>query len=287
MILKNKHAIITGAGQGLGSAIAEHFVREGASILICDRSNKIELVKSKLSKFITDNQFIDTITCDISLISDVDKLFKRAREIFPSLEILVNNAAVHGPLGKLSDIDWDEWVKAININLIGTVYCCKKALELFKKNNYGKIINLSGGGATKPLPGVSAYATSKAGIIRFTETLSEEVKEIRVDVNAVAPGALKTNITKDFFEAGPKKIGQKLFDEMIKVRNGGGTPLSIGARCCVYLASEKSDGLSGKLIAAQWDPWEKFENYKNELNTTDIYSLRRIAPEDRGLKWDN
>ena len=115
----------------------------------------------------------------------------------------MNNAGVYGPMGSIDTIDWDEWVQAIAINLNGLVYCCRKAVEAFKPNRYGKIINLSGGGATNPLPGISAYAASKAAVVRFTETLALEVKEFGIDVNAVAPGALATRLTDRAGRGGP------------------------------------------------------------------------------------
>ena len=118
------------------------------------------------------------------------RLFAAAANAFGKLDIVVNNAGVYGPMGSIETIDWDEWVQAIAINLNGLVYCCRKAVEAFKPQRYGKIINLSGGGATNPLPGISAYAASKAAVVRFTETLALEVKEFGIDVNAVAPGAL-------------------------------------------------------------------------------------------------
>lgn len=285
MILDGKCALITGAGQGLGAEIALHFVKSGASLVLCDRSGKVFETEKKLKKELNKTQFIKSYTCDISNVKEIDNLFEKIDLENLPLSILINNAAVHGPLGKIEEIDWNEWVKAVKINILGVVYTSRKAVQKFKKINHGKIINLSGGGATTPLPGVSAYATTKAAIIRFTETLAHEVKNFNIDVNAVAPGALKTQITENFYNAGPDKIGEKLFNEMIRVRGGGGTPLSVGASCCVYLASSKSDGITGRLIAAQWDPWKDFEKFKKDLECSDIYTLRRIVPSDRNFDW--
>ena len=183
------------------------------------------------------------------------RLFAAAANAFGKLDIVVNNAGVYGPMGSIETIDWDEWVQAIAINLNGLVYCCRKAVEAFKPQRYGKIINLSGGGATNPLPGISAYAASKAAVVRFTETLALEVKEFGIDVNAVAPGALATRLTDQLIAAGPDRVGASLHERMTKLQKEGGTPLSVGASLCVYLASAESDGVTGRLIAAQWDPW--------------------------------
>ena len=286
MVLTGKGALITGAGQGLGAEIALHFAKAGASLILCDRSGKVFDTEKKIRLNLKNNQIIKSYTCDISSTLEVDELFKKIQGTLPSFDILVNNAAVHGPLGKIEEINWEEWVKAVQINILGAVYTSRKAVQQFKEKKYGKIINLSGGGATTPLPGVSAYATTKAAIIRFTETLAHEVKGFNIDVNAVAPGALKTQITENFYNAGPDKIGTKLYNEMIKVRGGGATPLSVGASCCVYLASSESDGVTGRLVAAQWDPWKHFSKYKKDLNNSDIYTLRRIIPSDRNLDWE-
>ena len=146
--------------------------------------------------------------------------------------------------------------QAININLMGTVYPCRAVIAAMKAQKSGKIINLSGGGATNPLPGISAYAASKAAVVRFTETLALELKAFGIDVNAVAPGALATRMMDQLLEAKPAAAGEAFMARMQKLKDSGGTPLSVGAKCCVWLASAASDGITGKLIAAQWDPYE-------------------------------
>lgn len=285
MKLKGRGAIITGAGQGLGEAIAEHYVREGASVILCDRSDTVRGVRERLSANVQDGQRVLSTTCDVAKPTDLDALFARALSELPSFDILVNNAGVHGPLGRIEDIDWAQWAHAVEINLLGTVYASRLAVPLLKKRRYGKIINISGGGATAPLPGISAYAASKAAVVRFTETLAGELKDYRIDVNSVAPGALKTRIMADFVAAGPDKVGPEFHRRMTAISAEGGTPLSVGARCCVYLGSADSDGITGKLIAAQWDPWSDFQLHIDDLKDSEIYTLRRVVPKDRGKSW--
>src|SRR5206468_11879378 len=105
-----------------------------------------------------------------------------------------------------------DWVHAIHINLLGTVYCCRAALPLMRRAGAGKIITLSGGGATAPLPRISAYAASKAAVVRFTETLAEELRGTGIDVNAVAPGALNTRLLDEVLAAGPGRVGQQFYE---------------------------------------------------------------------------
>jgi 3-oxoacyl-[acyl-carrier protein] reductase len=105
-------------------------------------------------------------------------------------------------------------------------------------------------------------------------------------VNAVAPGALTTRLTDQLLAAGPDKVGSGLYGRMEKIKAEGGTPLKVGADLCVYLASADSDGVTGRLISAPWDPWPFTDEVKRDIATTDIYTLRRIVPGDRGKPWD-
>ena len=176
---------------------------------------------------------------------------------------------------------------AIEINLLGSILTARALLPHFRTNHYGKIIQLSGGGATAPLPFVSAYAASKAGIVRFMESLAGEVKDHGIDVNSIAPGALNTRLLDEVLEAGPEKVGKSFYERSLKQKSEGGTPLEKGAELAVFLASSASDGLTGKLISAVWDPWENFNEHMQDLQNTDIYTLRRIVPKDRGQSWGN
>jgi NAD(P)-dependent dehydrogenase (short-subunit alcohol dehydrogenase family) len=158
-------------------------------------------------------------------------------------------------------------------------------IPILTRTRRGKIVLLSGGGATKPLPYLSAYAASKAGLVRFGETLAGELKDRNVDVNMIAPGALNTRLLDEVLEAGPDAVGAGFYAASLKQKEKGGTPLTRGAELCAYLCSEASDGITGKLISAVWDPWENLHTFAADLADTDIYTLRRITPEDRGKQW--
>src|SRR3984885_14704750 len=201
MNLAGRTAIVTGASQGLGAAIAGHFLGEGANVVLCARNaDELEAQRQRLAA--VHGERVGARPADISVRSDVDALFDAAQSRYGHLSILVSNAGVYGPMGAIDSVDWDEWVQAIAINLTGNVYCARKAFAAFKPQRYGKILMLSGGGATNPLPGISAYAASKAAIVRFTETLALEVREWNIDVNAIAPGALMTRLTDQLIAAG-------------------------------------------------------------------------------------
>lgn len=287
MRLAGRYAIVTGANQGLGEAIAEQFVAEGASVLLCARGEAaLAQVTERLSNKAASGQKILARRADVADPAQVDGLVRDGLEVFGRIDIVVNNAGVYGPMGLTHEVDWDEWVEALRINLFGLVAMCRAVTPGMIAQRYGRIVNISGGGATNPLPRLSSYAASKAAVVRFTETLALELKEHGITINAIAPGALATRMTQQLIDAGPERVGAAFHQRMQKIHDAGGTPLRLGAELAVYLASDESAPVTGRLIAAQWDPWPTLHERAGELDGTDIYTLRRVVPEDRGRKWD-
>jgi NAD(P)-dependent dehydrogenase (short-subunit alcohol dehydrogenase family) len=285
-VLENKIAIITGANQGLGLEIARKYAEAGASLALCARDEKLlRQAEQELRPLLRSGQQILALPADVSRADDVARLVRATQDTFGGIDILVNNAGVYGPKGEIEEVDWQEWVRAIEINLYGSILTCRAVLPYFKARGRGKIIQLSGGGATNPLPRISAYAVSKAAIVRFIETLAEEVKGTGIDINAVAPGALNTRMLDEVLTAGPEKVGQAFYERSLKQKQQGGAPLDKGAELIVFLGSAQSDGISGKLISAMWDPWSSLPEHLAELRDSDIYTLRRIVPKDRGKTW--
>jgi NAD(P)-dependent dehydrogenase (short-subunit alcohol dehydrogenase family) len=279
-------SLITGASQGLGRAIATEFVREGSHVAICARNGDLlPAVMAELREAATDRQKVLAAECDVSSEDEVYQLFRRIESELGPVGVLVNNAGVYGPKGESENVPLCEWKRAIEINLFGTFLPCRAAIPQMKLSGRGKIINLSGGGATNPLPRFSAYAASKAAVVRLSETLAEELRGFAIDVNAVAPGALNTRLLDEVLAAGPMAVGASFYEKALQQRGSGGVPLEKGARLCVYLASSESDGITGKLISAQWDPWERLHQFREHLVSSEIYTLRRIVPRDRGVEW--
>jgi len=286
MKLTGINAIITGASQGLGLEIARHFVQEGAGIALCARDKgRLADAAAGLRKLARPGQIIFAAPCDVSNPSDVTSFCAAAVAALGTVRVLVNNAGVYGPKGPIEAVEWEAWKQALEINLYGVVLPCRALIPHFKAQGGGKIINLSGGGATSPLPFISAYAASKAAVVRFTETLAGELRDHHIDVNAVAPGALNTRMLDEILEAGPKVVGESFHRKALKQKEGGGASLDLGSKLCVFLASAESDRITGKLISAVWDPWKDLPARRGKLGDSDIYTLRRIVPEDRGEKW--
>jgi NAD(P)-dependent dehydrogenase (short-subunit alcohol dehydrogenase family) len=132
---------------------------------------------------------------------------------------------------------------------------------------------------------LSAYAASKAAVVRFIETLAHETRAWHIDVNAIAPGALDTRMLDEILSAGPDVLGQAHYEQLLQQKRSGGAPLLKGAELALFLGSAHSDGITGRLISAIWDPWDELPGRIDELSATDVYTLRRITPEDRGITW--
>lgn len=304
MKLKALNALITGGSQGLGKAIAGHYLREGANVVLCARNAKeLAAARDELAGIAGAERKVLAKVCDVSSEAQVSALVEFALAELGSLHALVLNAGVYGPMGPTESVDLAEWRRSVDINLLGVLLPCRAVIPHFKSRGsrgdgtqteksgppgagpHKKIIILSGGGATNPLPNISSYAASKAAVVRLMETLAEELKPFNVDVNAIAPGALATRLVDEVLAAGPEKAGAAFYEKNRQWKQTGATPLRLGAGLAVYLASVESDGITGRLVSAQWDPWATLHTRRDELARSDIYCLRRIVPEDRGRKW--
>jgi NAD(P)-dependent dehydrogenase (short-subunit alcohol dehydrogenase family) len=270
MKLSGLNTLITGGSQGFGRVIVEAFLAEGASVVFCARTAAdVSQVQNALAPGLRPGQQLVGVACDIANPA--------------SVAAVVNNAGIYGPIGPTEEVPLADWTQAWQINVTGTLLICQHAVRAMKPCRAGKIITISGGGATNPMPRFAAYAATKAAVVRLTETLAEEYRADHIDVNAVAPGALRTRLTAQVLAAGPEKAGAEFFAKNKKWSDEGAVDPALGAALCVYLASAESDGITGKLISAQWDPWKDPTKFR-ALATGDVYTLRRIVPEDRAGK---
>lgn len=281
-VLKDKIAIITGGSTGIGKGIAIAFAQQGAHLVLSARTkNDLEEAKKEITRFTTK---VESFPADVSNPTAVKGLVDFTLEKFSNIDILVNSAGIYGPIGMITDISPGEWLEAIKINLYGTFLCIQAVLPIMIKKNKGKIINMSGGGGASPFPRFSAYGTSKAGVIRLTETIANEVKDYKIDINAIAPGAVNTRLLNQALQAGDA-AGKDFIAKSLKQKQEGGVPPEKVAGLAVFLASSKSDGLSGRLISLLWDNWQDIPLYLDKIMSSDIYAMRRIVPKDRGYDW--
>ena len=285
----NRNVVVTGASLGIGRAIAEAFVREGDHVMLCARhEGPLKTAARELGVVARADQKIRWHACDVSHEDDVAGLARATLAELGHCDVLVNNAGVQGPIGALDEVAWSDWKRTFEIDLFGVALPSRAFLAQMKPRGRGKIVNLSGGGATSSRPFFSAYAAAKTAVVRLTEILADEMRPFHIDVNAVAPGPVKTRLTDETIAAGPERIGEKAHAEALHVVDGGGNPPGLVAELCVFLASAACDGITGRLISAAWDDWRTLPARRDELDGSDIYTLRRIKPEERGgAAWEH
>ncbi len=266
---KGKNIIITGGSGGIGSVLVEEFLLQGAQVLVVD---------TKIS------QQTKSLTIDVSDREQVEKLGSYIKNTFEGrVDVLINAAGIYGPIGRFEELDLGHWEKTIAVNLFGTVNVCSVVIPFMKKEGHGKIINFSGGG-DGPNPRFTAYGASKAAVVRLTESLAEELSLYDIYVNAVAPGPVNTAFLDEVLKAGPDRAGKGFYLKSKKQKDDGGTSPKMVRDLILFLASEDSGILSGKLISAVHDDWKHIPRNLEVLNTTDVYNVRRIKHTDRGYK---
>ena len=220
MILKNKIAIVTGGSGGIGKAVVQSLAKAGCRVIAVSRSRQeLKVIKENLQK---EGLRVEIKKADVSNYAQVQKVVSAVIKKFHTVDILVNAAGVYGPIGLFRDNDIKKWSETIQVNLIGTVNCTHAVLPVMMSKKEGKIINFSGGGAVNNFPNFSSYATSKIAVVRFTETISEELKSYDVQINAIAPGAVNTKLLDESLEAGQKAVGDKFYEKIVKQKKRGG-----------------------------------------------------------------
>jgi NAD(P)-dependent dehydrogenase (short-subunit alcohol dehydrogenase family) len=261
--------VITGSSNGIGRFLAESLAKRGHEIC--------RLARSPQEGF--------SFQCDVSDWRTLQNCAGSVAAKWKAIDGLICCAGVQEPIGPAMETDPKDWRSALAVNLDGTFFSVRAFFSLLRQaQRRAKVICFSGGGSTSPRPNFAAYGIAKTGVVRLVETLAAEWEKLPLDINAVAPGAIFTRMTEQVLVSGEKLAGQKEFESASKLSRDNSAKLEKVLGLVEFLLSEKSDGISGKLISAQWDPWEKLEEFKADL-TGDIYTLRRIVPKDRGKDW--
>ncbi len=270
----NCTALITGASRGIGRALAGTLARAGALVgLVARDEERLHAVAREIAE--QGGRSIPMVA-DVARPETAESLVRQAREAMSGIDILINAAGIQPPIGLFWDNDLCEWEHNIQVNLLGPVRLIHAVLPGMVANRRGKIINFSGGGATAPRPNFSAYAVSKAAMVRLTETLAVELAQYNIQVNAVAPGAINTQMLDEVLAAG-EKAGAEYQQALERAKNGG-TPMELVCELVLFLASPASGHLTGKLISAPHDPWRGWTGKAEELNATPLYTIRRLDP---------
>lgn len=283
--LAGLRAVITGASRGLGAELARAFRRAGADLLLAARS--ADALDRAVADFDDEpGGLVATVDADVGTDAGAERILDAARATFDRLDVLVNNAAIQGPIGPAWENDWDAWRATLDTDLLGPVRMCRLAVPWMAKGGGGSIVNLAGGGATGSRPNFSAYAVAKTGLVRFTEILADETRSLGIRVNALAPGVLPTDMLREVRKAGVAAAGSKDFEAAHRSLDAADPEaFRAPADLCVFLASAASKGITGRLLSAVWDPWRDLPSRAAELAGSDVYTLRRITPKERNLDW--
>ena len=185
----NKTALITGGAQGFGFDIAKRFLQSGAKVIIWDIDSKMI---NKALKDLNNSNLISNIV-DVSNFNEVQNSINQILKD-SNIDILINNAGITGPTSSLWEYDLEMWKKVLDINLMGTFYCCKAIVPNMIKNNYGRIVNVASVAGKDGNANASAYSVGKAGVIGLTKSLGKELADKNIAVNAVTPAGAKTRI---------------------------------------------------------------------------------------------
>jgi 3-oxoacyl-[acyl-carrier protein] reductase len=207
--------------------------------------------------------------CDMEqILASVDRM----RVHFGPVHVLVCAAGIQGPIGRFVDTPAKAWNETISTNLVGVSNTLRAVLPQMVDRRSGKIIVLSGRGAANSRPNFSAYAASKAAVVRLVETVADEVRDHNVQINCMGPGAAYTNMTDEILRAGDR-AGWRESEEAHSVRMTGGMSADLQIQLALFLASEQSNHISGRLIHVS-DDWKKLKQANIE---SDMYALRRLT----------
>jgi NAD(P)-dependent dehydrogenase (short-subunit alcohol dehydrogenase family) len=272
MELADKTCLIVGSSGVLGHAIAETFYREGARVALTFHASRKKPFSNGLPM---GDPRLAAFRLDVRKRKDVPSVIAKVERKFGPINVLVNCSGILGPIGATHEVAIEHWLRTVEINLIGSYYLVRAVLPSMLAAGRGKIIQFSGGGAAYGRPFFTAYGTSKAALVRFTESLAAELQGTNIDTNAIAPGPVKSRMW-DELRASGNAGGTQALEELKKMDSTGGVPAERAAALALFLASDRSNGLTGRLISAVHDKWEEMAPRIPEIASTAAWTLRRV-----------
>ena len=272
--LEGRIALITGAGRGIGRAIALAYAAEGAKLVLAARTGAElrETADSITGRFGSD---VSTIIADVTNREQVDAAVAHTIERHGAIDVLVNNAGNIGPVGRLWDNDADDWARTVSVHLMGTFYGCRAAVPAMRDRGSGRIVNMSGVGG----PNMSSYDAAKTAIVNLTENLALELADTPITVNAISPGSIHTRMWEETRDLALAIGDTATYERGVQVTSGEGASIERAAELAVFFGSDDCGTLSGRLIRAFADRFEDFPRQANEIMASEAYLMRRVDPE--------
>ena len=280
-VVINKTAVITGATGGLGSELCRTFYRHGYDLILLGRCKKDLLnLQHDISEEGKGARVVSYVA-DLAVVESIDEIVCDIKDKNSRVDVVINNAAIQGPIGLLDEVDFKDFVRVHAVNFLSPVRLVQGLIPLLRASK-GSVINISGGGATGPRPGFSAYGASKAALLRFTENFASEEKVIAA--YAIAPGMMPTKLLREVYNAKSKLSMTELVEiEKCFTEKAEDNSFERVCKLAIYLSGDSGRWLSGKIISAVWDDWMKWEDQRHRFSE-DMYTLRRITGRTKGLK---
>ena len=261
---------VTGAGSGNGKSLSIGYAAKGARVALVARS-KAELDLCHLEIEHAGGAAL-RIRADVTDFEQMSAAVERTRVHFNrGVQVLICAAGIQGPIGPFVDSAPKVWTDLLQTNLIGVLNACRAVLPQMIERRSGKIIVLACGGAFSARPNFAIYSATKAAVARFVESVAEEVRDHNVQINCMSPGDTYTHMTDQILAAG-ERAGWRESEHAGQTRLTGGTPLERQMDLAMFLASEESNHISGRLVGVM-DEWKKL---KHGSIKPDLYTLRRV-----------
>jgi dolichol-phosphate mannosyltransferase len=271
-----KIIVIAGASSGIGASLAMNLSEAGHTVFACSRS------ADRLGAAFQNQPKIQYCTCDVGDETAVRAFVDFVRSQSAKVDVLINCAGSFGAIGSIEQVDSQAWIRTFRNNLFGAFLTIKHFLPLLALSDAPQVLNFAGGGAFNPFPNFSAYACSKAAIVRLTETLAIELAPRGITVNAIAPGIITTKVHEGTLEAGAERAGLLQFrrtQDLMRDKASGSNQARMETvhKCVKALISNEYFGLTGKTISANFDPWasETFRHHLVDITRSELYTMRR------------
>ena len=264
--------VVTGGSSGIGAEIVKALAKDGHQVYTCARR------RDRLDAVTEGDTIARSFVCDVGDEAQVRAFAAWIAKQTATIDVLINCAGAFGAIGPVAETDSAAWFDTIRVNLFGTYLVTRQLLPSLTTSPDPRIVNISGGGAFSPFPNYSAYACSKAAIVRLTECLAAELAPRGIMVNALAPGFIPTEAHEKTLEAGAERAGALHFKRTQAVLAEGGASLVAVVECLKAMISPRAHGLTGKTISANFDPWrtDAFFERLADITRSDLWTMRRV-----------